>query len=213
MRLLKILLSILMLSVGQHVSAQIFTAFGIQTGVNYGESVIKETFTDNGVDFKYATDEADVAINWGVFMRFEVMKFGFQPQILASNYNTKMRLSSPEFDSILTLKQNRFDIPLLFAYAPNKRFRLLTGPVYTRMLENKVQTNEFLFEEFGQIFNGGSWAWQMGFGFDLGRLAIDCKYETSLGRIADDVTIRGKQYDFDQRSNTLQFTLGYDFIK
>jgi hypothetical protein len=76
-----------------------------------------------------------------------------------------------------------------------------------------VQTNEFLFEEFGQIFNGGSWAWQMGFGFDLGRLAIDCKYETSLGRIADDVTIRGKQYDFDQRSNTLQFTLGYDFIR
>ncbi|MBO6518170.1 MAG: outer membrane beta-barrel protein [Bacteroidia bacterium] len=193
--------------------AQIFTGFGVQTGINYGESVIKETFTSEGVDFNYATDEADVAVNWGIFTRFEFGKIVFQPQILASNYNTKMRLSAPEFDSILTLKQNRFDIPLLLGYAPTKSFRFLIGPVYTRQLENKVQTDEFLFDEFKTIFNGGSWALQMGFGFDMGRLNIDCKYETNLGNITDSVTLKGTEFAFDQRSNSVQVTLGYDFIK
>ncbi len=42
------------------------------------------------------------------FGRFKVTKFIFQPQLMASNYNTKMRLSSPEFDSILTLKTKSF---------------------------------------------------------------------------------------------------------
>ena len=165
------------------------------------------------MDYNYASDEADVAITWGIFGRFKVTKFIFQPQLMASNYNTKMRLSSPEFDSILTLKQNRFDIPLLFGYAPTKHTRLLLGPVYTRMLENKVQTDKFLFEESKFLFRGGTWALQMGFGFDMGRLAIDCKYETSLGRIADGVVLRGQDFDFDHRNNTVQVVLGYDFIK
>jgi hypothetical protein len=193
--------------------AQILNGLGIATGINYGESVIKETFNTNGVDYRYATDEADVAITWGVFTRIKISKFIFQPQLMASNYNTKMRLSSPEFDSILTLKQNRFDIPLLFGYAPTKHTRLLLGPVYTRMLENKVQTNEFLFKESKQLLNGGTWAMQLGFGFDMGRLAIDCKYETSLGRIAESATLKGHRFDFDQRNNTVQVMLGYDFIK
>lgn len=194
-------------------AAQKFSGFGVLTGINYGESVIKETFTSNGVMFDYATDEADVAVSWGLFARFEVAKIVFQPQILASNYNTKMRLSSPNFDSILTLKQNRFDIPLLFGYAPNKHVRALIGPVYTRMLENKVQTNEFLFDEFKSVFKGGTWALQLGFGFDMGRLNIDCKYETSLGRITDSIIIKGETFAFDQRKNSVQVTLGYDFIK
>lgn len=211
---LKILLCLgLLLIIGSTAQSQVFNALGVATGVNYGETVIKETFTSNGVNYKYATDEADVAITWGIFTRFKVRKFVFQPQLMASNYNTKMRLSSPEFDSILTLKQNRFDIPLLFGYAPTKHTRLLLGPVYTRMLENKVQTNEFLFKESKQIFNGGTWALQLGFGFDMGRLAIDCKYETSLGRIAESATLKGHQFDFDQRNNTVQLVLGYGFIK
>ncbi len=193
--------------------AQIINGLGIATGINYGESVIKETFRSNGVDYQYASDEADVAITWGIFGRIKVTKFIFQPQLMASNYNTKMRLSSPEFDSILTLKQNRFDIPLLFGYAPTKHTRLLLGPVYTRMLENKVQTDKFLFEESRFLLKDGTWALQMGFGFDMGRLAIDCKYETSLGRIADAATIRGQEFKFDQRNNTVQVVLGYDFIK
>ncbi len=211
MRLIALLFSLCTLALGS--SAQIFNALGIQTGINYGEAVIDKTFTSNGTNYKYATDEADVAVNWGVFARFKVTKFIFQPGLLASNYNTRMRLSSPEFDSIFTLKQNRFDIPLLLGYAPTKSTRVLLGPVYTRMLENKVQTNEFLYDEFRTIFNGGSWALQMGFGFDMGRLAIDCKYETSLGKLTDSVTIKGYQANFDQRQNTVQVSLGYDFIK
>lgn len=209
----KLLIALALGFCSQAANAQIFNGFGVQAGVNYGESVIKETFTSDGVQYQYATDEADVAVNWGVFARLKFTKIIFQPQIMASNYNTKMRLSSPEYDSILTFQQNRFDIPLLFGYAPTKKTRLLLGPVYTKQLENKVHTTKFLFKESKSVFKDGTWALQAGFGFDLGRLAIDCKYETSLGKLADSFDANGYQVNFDHRNNTVQVVLGYDFIK
>ena len=209
----KSILVFISLFVANGASGQVFNGLGFQLGLNYGQSVVKETFTSNGVNWKYATDEADVAVSWGFFGRAKLGKFIIQPQLMASNYNTKMRLSSPEYDSILSLRQNRFDIPLLLGYAPSKKTRLLAGPVYTKMLENKVHTGDFLFKESKTIFNDGSWAMQLGVGVDIGRLAIDVKYETSLGKLGDSVTINGSSFDFDQRNNTIQFIIGYDFIK
>ncbi|MCB9261529.1 MAG: outer membrane beta-barrel protein [Flavobacteriales bacterium] len=212
MKIIKSALILLVSLYSTSVFSQTFNAFGVKVGANYGESIINETFSQGGVDFNYATHEADVAVPWGIFTRFKVSKVVFQPEVLASNYKTKMKLSSPNYDSILTLKQNRFDIPLLFGYAPIKRFRLLTGPVYTKMLENNVGTNEFLFKEFKTVLNGGSWAWQLGFGFNIGKINIDCKYETSLGKLGDSVTIKGQEFKFDQRNNTVQVTLGLNFV-
>ncbi len=212
MKNLKLIFALACASIVTTSSAQ-FKALGLKTGVNYSESVIKETFTSNGTDFTYATHEADVAIAWGIFMRAKFLHFFFQPEILASNHNTRMKLSSINFDSLSTLKQNRVDIPLLIGYSRKDKIRAYLGPVYTKMIDNPIFSEEFIYEESRTLFNGGSWGFQMGFGFDMGRLAVDARYETSLGNISDKVVIKDREFNFDHRMNTVQVTLGYDFIK
>ncbi|MFT5156558.1 MAG: hypothetical protein ACI83I_001106 [Bacteroidia bacterium] len=205
---------VLLFFITSSIQAQIgIKALGLKAGVNYGESVIKETFKDGGTDFTYATHEADVALSWGLFTRLKVLNYFFQPEIMASSQNTRMKLSSADFDSFLTLKQNRFDIPLMIGFSKMDKIRAFTGPVYTRLLENRVMTDEFLFKESKELFKNGTWAWQLGFGFDLGRLAIDMRYETSLGRLKYEVQLRNQTFKFDQRNNSVQVYVGYDLIK
>lgn len=210
MQKLLLFFSLVVLSVQSQAQ---FKALGLKTGVNYGESVIKETFNSNGTDFTYATHEADVAIAWGIFARAKFLHFFFQPELMASNHQTKMKLSSVTFDSIISMKQNRVDIPLLVGYSRKDRVRAFMGPVYTRNIENGVFTEKFLFEELRTIFQGGTWGYQLGFGFDMGRLCLDARYETSLGRISNQVTIKNRDFQFDHRMNTVQVTLGWDMVK
>jgi Outer membrane protein beta-barrel domain len=212
MKKFRIVLVLVLLICGSFASAQ-FKAFGVKAGINYSESVIKETFTSDGTDFTYATEEADVGLAWGMFARLKLRHFFFQPEVLVSNHNTRMKLSSINLDSISTLNRNRIDIPLLIGYSRKDKIRAFLGPVYTRTIVNEIWTDEFMYEEIRELFKGGTWAFQLGFGFDMGRLAVDARYETNLGALSDKVTIRNYEFAFDHRINTVQVTLGYDFIK
>lgn len=208
---LGILICFLFLFLGSNSFAQ-FKAFGFKTGVNYGESVIKETFTANGTDFTYASQEADVAMVWGMFARAKIKFLFFQPEILGSDHQTTMKLSSVNMDSVFRLKQNRIDIPLLIGYSRKDKIRAYMGPVYTKMLSQSVFTSDFYYDELPEIFIGGTWGYQLGFGFDMGPLMVDARFETSLGLIGNKVTLKGNEYHFDHRMNTVQVTVGWDLI-
>ena len=206
-------LSVILIVSMSAASAQSFKAFGLKLGVNYGESVIKETFSANGADWTYASEEADVGISYGMFGRVRFKSLFFQPELLATNHQTKMKLSSITYDSILNLKQNRFDIPLLIGYSRKDRVRGYLGPVYTKMTEDPVFSEDFFRSEIREIFSGGTWAFQIGFGFDMAFLTIDARYETNLGQFQDNVNLLGQSFDFDHRSNTVQVTIGWDFVR
>ena len=132
---------------------------------------------------------------------------------MLSDHKTKMRISSINLDSVQTLRQNRIDIPLLIGYSRKDRLRGYVGPVYTRVLQNEVTSDEFLHDEVRDIFTNGSWAMQMGMGFDMGPLVVDVRYETSLGRLSNMITIGGHDFNFDHRNNVLQVSLGWDFVR
>ena len=210
---MRILLSTLVLLIGSVTANAQFKAFGVKVGVNYGESVIKETFSASGTNFTYATEEADVGLSYGLFGRVKAKSFFFQPELLATNHQTKMKLSSITVDSILNLKQTRFDIPLLIGYSRKDRVRGYLGPVYTKLTEEPVFSEGFFRSDLRQIFNGGTWAFQLGFGFDMWVLAIDARYETNLGQFKDNVQINGHDFNFDHRMNTVQVTVGWDFVR
>lgn len=208
----KAIIIVLLLSSSFVSNAQL-TAVGIKTGLNYSSAVIDETFTNGGTNWKYATEEAQVAPLFGVFARIKFLPILFQPEILLSDHKTTMRVSSISVDSLQTLRQNRIDIPLLIGFSRKDRLRGFVGPVYTRILENEVTSDEFLHDEVRDIFEDGTWALQFGLGFDMGRVMVDVRYETSLGQITNGVTLGGREYQFDHRNNVLQVSLGWDFIR
>ncbi|MBI1306134.1 MAG: outer membrane beta-barrel protein [Bacteroidetes bacterium] len=189
-----------------------FKALGVKLGVNYGAADIKEHFNSGGTDYTYATEEADVGLAFGLFARAKVHHFFFQPELLASNHETRMKLSSIKFDSLMQLKQTRVDIPLLFGYSRKDRIRAFTGPVFTKLTQNPVFSEKFFRDELGSVFNGGTWAWQLGFSFDMGPLMVDARFETNLGSLSDHVQIKGQNFNFDHRMNTIQVSIGWDFV-
>jgi hypothetical protein len=192
--------------------AQSLKAFGVRTQMNYGASQVKRIINSNGVDYTYATKEADVGLSFGVFTRLKVARLFLQPEFLVSDYNTVMKLSSINFDSIINLKQNRVDIPLLVGYSTRDRLRLYGGPVYTKLLEHNITSDEFLFRDIFNLTTGGHWGFSAGFGFDMGQLTLDVRYETSLSRFGDSFQFRSQEFNFDQRNNVVQVCLGWDFI-
>jgi hypothetical protein len=188
-------------------------AFGVKAGLNYSSTSIKETYANSGINWDYVSDEAQVAPVFGVFARVKILPIFFQPELLLSDHKTTMRVSSINLDSLHTLRQNRFDLPLLFGYSKKDRLRAYIGPVYTRILQNKVTSKAFREDELGKLFENGTWAVQLGVGFDLGPIVADIRYETSLGRIRNEISIGGYPFNFDHRNNVLQVTLGWDFVR
>lgn len=188
-------------------------ALGLKTGLNYSSSAVNETFANQGNTWKYVTEEAEVAPLFGVFFRFKVRPIFVQPEFVLSDHKTTMRISSINLDSIQTFRQNRMDIPLLIGYSKKDRLRGYIGPVYTKVLQHEVTSDEFLHDEIRDLFQGGSWAMQMGMGFDMGPLVVDIRYETSLGQLTNMVSIGGQDFNFDHRNNILQVSLGWDFVR
>ena len=192
--------------------AQTLKAFGLRTQMNYGASQVNRIINSNGVDYTYATKEADVGLSFGLFTRLKVARLFLQPEFLVSDYNTVMTLSSINFDSIINLRQNRVDIPLLVGYSTRDRLRLYGGPVYTKLLEHNITSDEFLFKDIFNLTTGGHWGFAAGLGFDMGQLTLDVRYETSLSRFGDSFQFRSQEFQFDQRANVVQVCFGWDFI-
>jgi len=188
-------------------------AVGLKTGLNYSSAVINETFTSSGTNWKYVTEEAEVAPLFGAFVRIKMFHLFVQPELMFSDHKTTMRVSSINLDSLQTFRQNRIDVPLLIGYSRKDRLRGFIGPVYTRVLENKITSDAFLHDEVRDLLENGSWALQMGMGFDMGPLALDLRYETSLGRIANKVNLGGHDFNFDHRNSIFQVSLGWDFVR
>ena len=144
----------LFLGLAANSNAQL-TALGLKAGVNYSSTVIDRTFTADGIKWNYATREADVAPVYGAFFRIKILSVFIQPEIMFSDHKTNMKLNSINLDTFLTLRQNRIDVPLLIGFSKGDRVRAYIGPVYTRMLQNKVLSNEFLHDEIREILSTG----------------------------------------------------------
>jgi hypothetical protein len=187
-------------------------ALGGKGGVNYSSILLSETIKDDGIDWNYAKKEADVGLVVGFFGRAYTKNTFIQPEVILSQHRYSTRISSVNLDTIRQLNINRLDVPLLIGYSKKDRFRIMAGPIYTKQLQYSPFVDEFYSEDMKNFFRDGSWAGQVGIGFDLGGACIDLRYETNLSRFGDEVVIRGKTYKFDYRSSVIQLTLGIDFV-
>jgi hypothetical protein len=65
---------------------------------------------------------------------------------------------------------------------------------------------------YKEEFNGATWGYQVGVGLDLlNTLTLDAKYEGSLSKLGDQVTIGDKPFDIDNRPNQFVVTVGLFF--
>lgn len=209
LRILIALLTILSITAAQ---AQ-FITLGPKVGIGYSKILIDETFTSEGTDFTYATQDARVGLLYGAFGRIKIGPLFFQPELVFTQDKTDIAVSSVSFDEVQTLTVNKMDIPLLFGLKFGKVFKLMGGPVKSYVQSTHVRSPSDMWDSYKSNMDDATWGFQVGAGFDIGRFMLEGRYEGGFGPIASEATIGNETYQFDHRQETFQFSLGYMIFK
>lgn len=159
-------------------------------------------------------DDSYSGFHLGIMSQIKIRNFFIQPELLFVQTGNEMRIKNigqDVEDVFFTQKYSKIDLPVMMGmkYGP---LRLGMGPVASFVLDSSSDINKNAgFEDFKEKFNDAVFGYQIGFGLDLSNLILDFKYEGSLSRFGDGVTIGGKPYSFDTRPRTFILSIGLLF--
>ncbi len=181
---------------------------GIRAGVN--SNYIKKAEYD-GTNYRVIVPkDATMGFHFGLVGQLQLFNFFVQPEILFSSNRNDIIITdlNTHVDELSEHKFNKLNIPLMLGYK-FKALKLEAGPVGSVLLRSKSD----LLEERGfvQNVNAMTWGYQAGIGLDVGKLALDLKYEGNFSKFGDGIKFGGQTYDFDQRTNQLFFGVGLFF--
>lgn len=183
---------------------------GVRVGVN--SNYIKSA--EETVDGYKITVPKDVTtgFHFGLVGQVQLFSFFVQPEILfSSNRNDIIITDLTAFPVTQDLSEHKFNllnIPVMLGYK-FKALKFEVGPVGTVLLRSK---SDLLKDKgFEQELKAMTYGYQAGIGLDLGKLAIDFKYEGNLSKFGDGLKFNNQTYSFDQRANQLIFSVGLFF--
>jgi hypothetical protein len=159
---------------------------------------------------------AKVGFQGGIFTRITIVKLYIQPELLFTSTSGEVEVTAIGGlqDGITEVKEQKFrqiDFPIMIGYKAGP-LRLQAGPVGTIILSSDPALDMFENVDVEEEFNGATWGYQVGIGFDLfKKVTIDIKYEGSLSKLADGVSIGDKSYNFDSRNNQFVASVGFFF--
>jgi hypothetical protein len=207
----KISIITLLLVLATVAQAQLFK-LGIRGGVS--SSTVKvndEIIIPSGSNYSLESCDPLVGFHVGLVSRITIKKLFIQPELLFSSSGGQVKVSdlTNKTSTIREQKFNRVDIPVL-AGVKTGLLRLEAGPVASFTLSEKSD----LFETSGykEDFKKATIGYQAGIGFDLfKKLAFDLKYEGSLSKLGNGLTVGTTTYPYDTRTSQWIVSLGFFF--
>ena len=213
-----IIILVFLISVSFISNAQI--KFGIKAGVTSTSIKVDDFFEiDDASDIQELTvkgENSKIGIQGGIFTRITIAKLYIQPELLFTSTGGKVEVSAllddgTTFTQIREQKYRQIDFPIMLGYKAGP-LRLQAGPVGTIILSTDPSLDGFMDMDYEEEFNGATWGYQVGIGFDLfKKITIDIKYEGNLSKITDGVKIGDETLDFDSRNNQFVASLGFFF--
>ena len=196
--------------------------FGIKGGIVSASSTLDKKLTQEqlagaGVDYdelKMKAQDAKVGFQAGLFGRLSLAALYVQPELMFTSTSSKIQVKelTEGEDPVSQVKNQEFkrlDIPIMVGWKFGPA-RLQAGPVGTIMLDHKSALEAA--GDYKEEFNGATWGYQVGVGLDLlNTLTLDAKYEGSLSKLGESVTIGGSDYSIDNRPNQFIVTVGLFF--
>ena len=186
--------------------------FGLRGGISTTDLDANELLITNRDDFeslRLGIKEAKYGIHFGLFTRIHIKKFFIQPEVI---FNTsEVSFESTELGQpsrILEERYNNLDIPLTmgFKFGP---LRLQGGPVAHVLLNSK--SDLFDIQGYDQTFDNMTIGYQIGGGFDIGKVLLDFRYEGNFNNFGEHINFGDQSYAFDDKPGRLIFSLGYMF--
>ena len=194
--------------------------FGIKGGIVSASSSLDTKITDlpTTVDYdelKMKAQDAKVGFQAGLFGRISLAALYVQPELLFTSTSSRVQVSqidAADEATVSTIKNQEFkkiDIPIMVGWKFGPA-RLQAGPVGSIMLDQKSALEAAY--DYKEEFNGATWGYQVGVGLDLlNTLTLDAKYEGSLSKLGESVSIGDRDYAIDNRPNQFVVTVGLFF--
>ena len=196
--------------------------FGVKGGIVTATSSLDDRITDlpeTEVDYdelKMKAQDAKVGFQAGLFGRVSIAALYLQPELMFTSTSSRVKVSEiyqngvdSTYSTIKNQEFQKIDIPIMVGWKFGPA-RIQAGPVGSIMLGQKSALEAA--GDYKEEFNGATWGYQVGVGLDLlNTLTIDAKYEGSLSKLGESVTIGGNDYSIDNRPSQFVVTLGLFF--
>jgi hypothetical protein len=186
--------------------------FGIRGGIN--SSRMNSSTVVNTGDFKIKCPNYSViGYHVGVISQINLFSFFLQPELLYSSIHNDLdvyNLNSANPDEATAVKQtlSRIDIPVMVGFKL-KILKLEAGPIASFIINNNSDLKTIT--EYDMQWNKATIGYQAGIGLDVGKIALDIKYEGNLSRLGTGINIGNTTSSFDTRLNQIIVSIGFFF--
>lgn len=183
---------------------------GIKGGLNFSTLPSEIVATANGERLT-ALGDTYSGFHLGVMASLKAPGFFFQPELLYVSTGRDMLLQVADLtheDDYYLLKYQHLSMPLLLGTSIGP-LRLGAGPVFSLLL-NQSDTSSTMIENRPHL-RDATVGYQLGLGLKFGSLLIDLRYEGSLTRLGNGVTLMGNRLDFDMRPRQTILSIGLLF--
>jgi hypothetical protein len=186
--------------------------FGIRGGIN--SSKMNSSTEVNTGDYKIKCPNYSV-IGYHVGLISQINLFGFfiQPELLYSHIHNDLNVydlnsANPNEATAVNQTLNRIDIPVMVGFKL-KILKLEAGPVASFVISNNSDLKTLT--QYDMEWNKATIGYQAGIGLDVGKMALDVKYEGNLSKLGTGITIGNTTTSFDTRLNQIIVSLGFFF--
>jgi len=190
--------------------------FGLKGGLSTTTLKMEDLKTLTTGDTEYTVDVlegANYGFHGGAFVRFTMMGFYIQPEVLFASRTdeyTITDLESPATEIIKKQKFNRIDIPLMLGgkFGP---VRINAGPTARLLIDSPGALIDN--PDFEAMYNDLTFGYQAGLGFDIiKRITVDIRYEGSLQKYQTRIqNLTGEEFVLDDRPNAFLLSVGIIF--
>ena len=194
------------------VSNAQFFSYGIKGGIGFSSLKIEDiTGISDGSDvYDLITGDAVMGYHLGLQTRIKIAMVVLQPELYwNAGGGTVEQVVDGGATELLDVKFNRIDIPLLVG-AKFGPARINLGPVGSFVLSESTDLTE-LEPDYELFTSAMTWGFQAGLGLDISKLSLDFRYEGSLSKLGESLSIGGSEFALDARPSQWIISLGWWF--
>jgi len=192
-------------------NAQLFN-YGIKAGIGFSSLKMEDiTGIDDGNDvYNLITGDGVMGYHLGLQTRINIAMLVIQPELyFNAGGGTVEQVVDGGASELLDVKFSRIDIPLLAGVKLGPA-RISVGPVGSFVISETTELTD-IEPDFELFSSSMTWGFQAGLGLDISKLSLDFRYEGSLSKLGESLSVGGSEFALDARPSQWIISLGFWF--
>jgi opacity protein-like surface antigen len=186
--------------------------FGLKAGASTTNVKMDDVKTLTSGETEYlvnAIKEANYGFHAGAFVRFSLLGFYIQPELLFASRTDEYKIVEGVETEIVKQQFNQLDLPIMLG-AKLGPVRLNAGPAARLLINSPKDLIDH--PDFKAMYNNLTFGYQAGIGVDIvKKITLDLRYEGSLQKYQTKIDAGGEKVTLDDRPNAFLLSVGIMF--